>query len=146
MVNDLKNLDREGLKPEQCKVIQDELSELVGELNGLSQSSLLTKFVNNYEEFRQTYIEWNGRDDDRSDDAVLWRRVKIGELLDTHRKLIRNRSYKKRLAKREATSEDAAIVRAAYSRLRRIVSINPILFPGLASSVGDVERQTRPPA
>lgn len=138
----LKDLERQesvGFDDAQCAVVRDALTAIFQEANRLGTADLLRSFVNTYDEFRQTYTDWNGRGTGGTRGDMLHRRVRLEELIDQNRRNTRSIRHRRKLGTLAVTSDDAKVARFAYKKFRDIVNSNPAVFSGLASSVDDFE-------
>jgi hypothetical protein len=136
-LTDLENQEDVGFDSAQCKIVLDTLIFIKNEANKLSQRDLLRNFVSTYDEFRQAYDDWNGRGTAAAPGDILHRRVRLEELRTLNRRnTLAIRRLRKVLA---ATDDDAAVAKLAYQQFRTVVNSNPSAFPGLESSVKDVE-------
>jgi hypothetical protein len=142
LLNDLKNLEKNGFDDAQCAIIRTALNKIINSANGLAAGRLFRDLVLAYEDFLQTYTEWNNNGTEGSIEATANRRTRIKELIETQRRVTKAITKRRKSSTFTVSGEDAAVADTAYAQFRVIVDSNPTIFKSLAHSVMDYETAT----
>jgi hypothetical protein len=142
LLTDLKNLDKTGFAETQCIIIKSALNKIINSANGLDSGRLFRDLVLAYEDFLQTYTEWNNNGTDGSIEATSNRRARINELIEIQRRVTRVISKRRKFGTFNVLAADAGVADAAYAQFRIIVDSSPTIFKGLSHSVANYESAT----
>ena len=134
LLNDLVDLEAEGLEDPYCKKILSFLEYSVNAATEFSRGGFMTgPIYKDIEEFRRLYFEWNeikGRTEKDSWD----RRIYLGRLRDQRQRI----TNKARRLQYELDNElDQKLLADTYRAIGELINLVPNLFSNLAHAYND---------
>jgi hypothetical protein len=130
LLNDLVDLEREGLPDQKCTKVRMALRKVVQTVGSVSDRSWLKSFIwSDLKEFEQLYEIWNSH---AGDDAPANRRDTLGRM----------RRRRKRLARKVRTNQlilsselDSRLISEIYDSLEELSKSLPEVFDHLSLAV-----------
>lgn len=137
-LDDLVELEQDGLQPHQCNEVKKALSKMSNRAasvpkGGFFQSSILKEF----EDFETIYSEWNNHDG--MDDGKMHRRVALKRLRKKRARIAEKIRKNQFVIQNEL---DLELVRELYSAAGSLASTFPELFKNLGGAVTRFEKRS----
>lgn len=135
LLNDLIDLENEGLEEDICKVVRKSLEYYINASTNIPEGGFLSggPLYLEIESFADTYRQWN--DVKGKEPEVIKQRVKIIRILRKKRQKITNKI--RRLQFEIENNLDQKILADSYNAIGEIINLVPNIFRNLGSSYKD---------